>query len=83
MVWSLTECGKKLGNGNKTPHNLMEYLYEGSGNAWAGQSKAKEPPKFFSKVPKDFESDENLGNAPPIGSEFCWKIDFNLLGRSW
>ena len=44
------------------------YLYEGNGKACAGQSKANEPPKFFSKVPKVLESDENFGNAPPIGS---------------
>ena len=49
------------------------YLYEGSGNAWAGHNKAKEPPKFFSKVPKVFDSDENFGNAPPIGSDFLLK----------
>ena len=39
------------------------YLYEGSRNAWAGQSRANEPPKFFSKVPINFESDETLGNC--------------------
>ena len=46
-----------------------KYLKDGSGKPWAGQSNDNAPLRFFSNVPKLFESDENLGPAPPIGSK--------------
>ena len=44
------------------------YLNDGKGYACAGQANAKDSPPFLSKVPIDFESEENLGAAPPMGS---------------
>ena len=48
--------------------NRFVYLNDGKGYAWAGQARAKDSPPFLSKVPIDFESEENLGAAPPMGS---------------
>ena len=46
---------------------ILQYLYEGAGNPWAGQSNAKLDWTSFLKANKSM-SDENLGFAPPIGS---------------
>jgi hypothetical protein len=43
-------------------------LYAGSGIACAGQRRAIVPLSTFSKDPRVFESVENFGAAPPIGS---------------
>ena len=45
------------------------YLNDGSGYACAGQASANDSPPILSNVPIDFDSEENLGAAPPIGSD--------------
>ena len=46
----------------------MSNLYEGTGEPWAGQDKLKEKSDFLKKV-ELFESAENFGADPPIGSK--------------
>ena len=46
----------------------MLYLNVGKGYACAGQASANESPTIFSNVPIDFDSEENFGAAPPMGS---------------
>ena len=46
----------------------MLYLNVGKGYACAGQASANESPPILSNVPIDFDSEENLGAAPPMGS---------------
>ena len=64
--------------------NWILYLNDGKGYAWAGQTRAKDSPPRSSKVPIDFELEENLGAAPPIGSvvnkiHFSKKICFKTI----
>ena len=53
------------------PWTTLNFLYlnDGSGYACAGQASANDSPPILSKVPIDFDSEENLGAAPPIGSD--------------
>jgi hypothetical protein len=65
-------CSIQEGRSNFSSYiffNQGKYLKDGSGKPWAGQSNDKAPLIIFSNVPKLFESDENFGPAPPIGSK--------------
>ena len=46
----------------------MSNLCEGTGEAWAGQTKLKDFPVADLKTPRDSELEENLGAEVPTGS---------------
>ena len=43
-------------------------LYDGTGEAWAGQTKLNDFPVADLKTPRDSELEENLGAEVPTGS---------------
>lgn len=52
---------------HKNMMNLIAYLNDGAGKAWAGQSNTRLFPISFSKM-KPLESEEKAGALDPTGS---------------
>lgn len=47
---------------------FVGYLYDGTGDPWAGQDRLKVWPNFFVNI-EPVCDDENFGVEPPTGSE--------------